>query len=50
MFLSELSKSKLQEDIDEYSDPYFLDTETSDLKQVTKTVCVSSLFCVIRVP
>ncbi|CAM8962979.1 unnamed protein product [Rhodiola kirilowii] len=38
MFLSELSKNKLQEDIDEFSDPYFLNVEASDLKQLLENI------------
>ncbi|KAL9673354.1 hypothetical protein QQ045_029610 [Rhodiola kirilowii] len=38
MLLSELSKKKLQEDIDEFCDPYFLNVEISDLKLLLENI------------
>lgn len=39
-FLSELTKKKLQEDIDEFSDSYYLDLDLGDIKQVIALVYV----------
>ncbi|KAE8711263.1 hypothetical protein F3Y22_tig00110299pilonHSYRG00075 [Hibiscus syriacus] len=34
LFLSELSRMKLQQEVDEYSDPYYWDLDLADLKQL----------------
>jgi len=40
LFLSELTKKKLQEDIDEFSDSYYQDLDLGDIKQVIALVFV----------
>lgn len=40
LYLSELTKKKLQEDIDEFSDSYYLDLDLGDIKQVIGLVYV----------
>jgi hypothetical protein len=39
LFVSEMTK-KLQEEIDEFSDSYYLDLDLRDIKQVIALVCV----------
>lgn len=38
LFLSELTKKKLQEDIDEFSDSYYLDLDLGDIKQLLSNI------------
>ncbi|XP_004487997.1 DNA ligase 4 [Cicer arietinum] len=38
LFLSELTKKKLQEEIDEFSDSYFLDLDLGDIKQLLSNI------------
>ncbi|XP_027356168.1 DNA ligase 4 isoform X3 [Abrus precatorius] len=38
LFLSELTKKKLQEEIDEFSDSYFLDLDLGDMKQLLSSI------------
>ncbi|XP_047307566.1 DNA ligase 4 [Impatiens glandulifera] len=40
LFLSESSRKKLQEEIDEFSDPYYVDLDIKDLKQILGNVKV----------
>jgi predicted house-cleaning noncanonical NTP pyrophosphatase (MazG superfamily) len=40
LFVSDLTKKKLQEEIDEFSDSYYLDLDLRDIKQVIALVCV----------
>ncbi|GAB4853505.1 hypothetical protein Ancab_017696 [Ancistrocladus abbreviatus] len=41
LFLSDSSKKKLQDEIDEFSDSYFCDLNTSDLKQILVSAKIS---------
>lgn len=44
LVISESSKKKLQEEIDEFSDSYFMDIDIKDLKQVIRNKFVASYF------
>jgi DNA ligase-4 len=49
LFVSELTKKKLQEEIDEFSDSYYLDLDLRDIKQVLALVCVCVCVCVSHI-
>lgn len=41
LFLSEATKKKLEEEVDEFSDSYYLDLNVQELKQVQKVMTIS---------